>query len=56
MGAACRGGGAITGVFTGVEPTVRRGAGRGFGRDSVVVTGNDRDDQTPPGGGEGTCI
>ena len=58
MGAACRGGGAIAGVFSRVEPTGRRGAGCGFGvfgRDCVAVIGNDRDDRTLPGGGEGTC-
>ena len=58
MDAACRGGGAIAGVFSRVEPTGRRGAGCGFGvlgRDSVVVTGNDRDDRTLADGGEGTC-
>ena len=31
MDAACRGGGAIAGIFKRVEPTGRRGAGRGFG-------------------------
>ena len=31
MDAACRGGGPIADVFSGVEPTVRRGAVRGFG-------------------------
>ena len=31
MDAGCRGGGAITGVFSGVRPTVRRGPGCGFG-------------------------
>ena len=58
MGAACRGGGAKSGVFSRVEPTGRRSdAGYVFGvlrRDCVVVTGNDRDDRTLPGGGEGT--
>ena len=40
MGAACRGGGAMAGVFSGVEPIGRRGAGCAFGvlgRDWVVV-------------------
>ena len=31
MDAACRGGGAIACVFSGVEPTGRRAAGCGFG-------------------------
>ena len=58
MGAACRGSGAIAGEFSEVEPTGRRGVGCGFGvpsRECVVVTGNDRDDRTLPGGGEDTC-
>ena len=57
MGAACRGGGAKSGVFSRVEPNDRRDAGYSFGvlsRDCVVVTGNDRDDRTLPGDGEGT--
>ena len=58
MGAACRGSGAMPGVVSEVEATGRRGAGCGFSvpsRECVVVTGNDRDDWTPPGGGEDTC-
>ena len=57
MDAACRGGGAITGVSNRVEPTSRRGAGYSFGvlgRDRVGVTGNGRDDRTLPGGGDGS--
>ena len=45
MDAACRGDGAIAGVFSRVELTVRKGPGGGFGvlgRDCVVATGNDR--------------
>ena len=41
MGAACRGGGAIAGVFSRVEPTSRRGVGCRFGvlgRDCVGTT------------------
>ena len=58
MGAACRGGGAIVGALNVVEPFGRRGAGCAFGvlgRDCVVVTGNDKDDRTLPGSGEGAC-
>ena len=58
MDAACRGGDAIAGVFSGVVPTARRGARCGFGvlsMDSVVATGKGRDDRTLPDGGEGTC-
>ena len=52
MDAACRGGGAIAGVFNRVEPTVRRGPGCGFG---VLGRECDREDRTLPGGGECTC-
>ena len=52
MDAACRGGGAIAGVFSGVGPTVRRGAGGGFG---VLGRDCDRDDRTLPCGGGCTC-
>lgn len=48
MGAAGRGGGAIAGVLSAVEPIGRRGAGCSFGvlgKDCVVVTGNDKDDR-----------
>ena len=58
MGAACRGGGAIAGVLSVVEPIGRRGAGCGFGvlgKDCVAVTWNGKDDRIPPGGGEGAC-
>ena len=41
MYAACRGAGAITGIFSGVGPTVRRGPGCGF---DVLGRGCDRDD------------
>ena len=49
MDAACRGGGAIAGIFSGVEPTVRRDPFGVLGRDC------DRDDRTLPGSGECTC-
>lgn len=58
MGAAYRGGGAIAGELSAVEPIGRRGAGCGLGvlgNDCVVVTGNDRDDRKLPGGGDGAC-
>jgi hypothetical protein len=58
MGAVCRGGGALAGVLSAVEPIGRRGPGCDFGvlgNDCVVVTGNDKDDRILPSGGEGAC-